>query len=112
MVEIAADAEQDLSLIFDHLFATYVNLGEPDETAFVHAAARVRSIQESVGMLASNPFRGTMRESYGPDVRNITIDRAVIWFELDGQKETVRVLAYFFGGQDHTRHMLRRLLER
>lgn len=110
-VEIAADAERDLSLIFDYLYATYVDLGEPDDVAFDHAAARIRGVQESVDTLSSNPFRGTMRESYGPNVRNITFDRAVIWFELDEPEKVVRVLAFFFGGQDHTRHMLRRLLE-
>ena len=39
-------------------------------------------------------------------------DRAVLWFDLDEPSETVRILAIFFGRQDHVRHMLVRLLDR
>ena len=111
-VEFAADAKRDLSLIFDHLFETYKELGEADDRAFDHAAARVRGIQESASSLASNPFRGTRRETFGANLRNITVNKAVIWFHIDEGREVVRILAFFFGGQDHTRHMLRRLLDR
>lgn len=104
-------AERDLSLIFDHLFVTYGDLGEPDDIAFEHAATRVRGIRESANTLESNPFRGTKREAFGPNVRNITINRAVIWFQIDESQKVVRILAFFFGGQDHIRHLLRRLLD-
>lgn len=40
----------------------------------------------------------------------MTIDRAIFWFDLDEAERVVRILAVFFGGQDHIRHMLRRLL--
>ena len=32
-------------------------------------------------------------------------------FDIDDERETVRVLAVFFGGEDHIRHMLVRLLD-
>ena len=38
------------------------------------------------------------------------IDRAVSWFDVDEALGKVRILAAFFGGQDHLRHMLFRLL--
>ena len=34
-----------------------------------------------------------------------------IWFVLDEGQKIVRVLAVFFGAQDHIRHMLVRLLD-
>ena len=37
--------------------------------------------------------------------------RAIYWFDVDEGRRTVRVLAVFFGGQDHIRRMLIRLLE-
>ena len=110
-VEFSQDCEDDLSLIFDHLFETYKDLGESDPDAFDHASERVRGIRVSAEGLAANPWRGTIRNTIGPDIRNITINKAVIWFQTDKPAETVRVLAFFFGGQDHVRHMLRRLLE-
>lgn len=110
-VEFQADAERDLGLIFDHLFETYQGLGESGAEAFDHAAERVSGIQESAIRLSANPYRGTKREAIGPDIRNITINKAIIWFQLDEANETIRVLAFFFGAQDHVRHMLRRMLE-
>ncbi len=109
-VEFQADAERDLGLVFDHLFETYKNLGESDAEAIEHAAERVSGIQESAIGLSANPYRGTVHEAFGRDVRNVTINRAIIWFQLDETDETIRILAFFFGGQDHIRHMLTRLL--
>jgi len=40
----------------------------------------------------------------------LTIDRAIYWFDVDEAARKVRILAIFFGGQDHVRHMLVRLL--
>lgn len=111
-VEFAADAEHDLSLIFDHLFATYKDLGEPDDIAFESAAARIIGIEQSAIDLASNPYRGTRQDKIAQDLRNITINKAIIWFQIDEAREMVQVLAFFFGGQDHIRHMFRRLLDK
>ena len=44
-------------------------------------------------------------------MRHLSIGRAIYWFDLDDGRETVQVLAVFFGGQDHVRHMMARLLE-
>ena len=45
-----------------------------------------------------------------PGLRHLTIDRAIYWFDVNEAEQRVRVLAIFFGGQDHVRHMLTRLL--
>ena len=42
----------------------------------------------------------------------MSIDRAIYWFDVDEAARKVRILAVFFGGQDHVRHMLVRLLGR
>lgn len=110
-VEFAEEAEHDLALIFNHLFETYQDLGEPDETAFEHASARIRGIRESAVNLVSNPHQGPRREAIGPNLRNITIDKAIIWFYFEEERQLIHVLAFFFGGQDYIRHMLRRMLE-
>ena len=46
-----------------------------------------------------------------PGARHLAIGRAIYWFDVDEANETIRVLAVFFGGQDHVRHMMARLLE-
>lgn len=45
-----------------------------------------------------------------PGLRHLALDGAVYWFIADATTRQVRVLAVFFGGQDHQRHMLVRLL--
>ncbi len=39
-------------------------------------------------------------------------ERAIFYFDADDDRRMVRVLAVFFGGQDHRRGMLTRLLLR
>jgi plasmid stabilization system protein ParE len=44
-----------------------------------------------------------------PGLRNVTKDKTVFYFTVHEDLEEVRVLAIFFGGQDHIRKMLMRL---
>lgn len=111
-IEFQTDAEQDLSLIFDHLFETYQELGDDPRLAFDRASNRVLDIRDSALKLKDGPHRGTKRESFGKGIRNLTIKQAVIWFSVDDDARLIRILAFFFGGQDHHRHMLTRLLNR
>lgn len=111
-IEFQPDAEQDLSLIFDHLFEVYQELGDDPRTAFNRASVRVLNIRDSALKLRKGPHRGTKREAFGNGIRNITIKRAIIWFSVDDDARLVRVLAFFFGGQNHHRHMLIRLLSK
>ena len=109
-IEFSADAERDFELIFDHLFESYVGFGEDAEQALDHAARRTMDIRKAADRLASFPLRGTARDDLLPGIRFVAIARAIYWFDVDQTTRTVRILAVFFGGQDHIRHMLVRLL--
>ena len=111
-IEFSADAEHDFDLIFDHLFESYVAFGESTEDAVDHAARRVMDIRKSIDRLASFPLRGMARDDILPGIRFLAIARAIYWFDVDQTARKVRILAVFFGGQDHIRHMLVRLLGR
>jgi plasmid stabilization system protein ParE len=109
-IEFSAEAERDFELIFDHLFESYLGFGESAEEALDHGARRILDIRKAADTLASFPIRGTVRDDILPGVRYLTIDRAIYWFDVDETAAKVRILAVFFGGQDHVRHMLVRLL--
>ena len=109
-IEFSADAERDFGLIFDHLFESYVAFGESTEEALDHAARRVMAIHKAADRLARFPLRGTARDDIMPGIRFLAIGRATYWFDVDQTARKVRILAVFFGGRDHIRHMLVRLL--
>ena len=109
-VELAAEADLDLDLIFDHLLESYQSFGESLEEAFARAEARVREVRRAADRLGTAPHRGERHDALLPGLRHVTMDRAVYWFEVDEATERVRVLAVFWGGQDHARRMLARLL--
>jgi 3-oxoacyl-[acyl-carrier protein] reductase len=67
-------------------------------------------VQADIEGLANTPHRGSLHEDILPGLRHVTLGRAVIWIDIVEEKGEVRVLAVFFGGQDHFRHMLARLL--
>lgn len=109
--EFAAEAELDFELIFDHFFGTYLDFGEKPADAFEKAAQRLEGIRAAAEGIAQAPYRGTLHDDIAPGLRHVTIDRAIFWFDLDEAAETVRILAVFFGGQDHVRRILARLLD-
>jgi plasmid stabilization system protein ParE len=111
-VEFAAEVSRDFELIFDFLEQSYRDFGESPEDAALHAAARVEAIRQAGAKLGSAPYRGTGPSEMIPNLRHVTIDKAIYWFLVDEQAFTVRILAIFFGGQDHIRRMLARLLQR
>ncbi len=76
------------------------------------AARRVMDIRKAADRLASFPLRGTPSDDILPGIRFLAIARAVYSFDVDQTAREVRTLAVFFGGQDHVRHMLVRLLGR
>jgi plasmid stabilization system protein ParE len=98
-------------LIFDHLFETYQDLGDPPDEAFERAAARIRSIEGDMEALGRAPFQGTLWRELLPDLRWVTKNRAIFYFQIDESAAVVRVLAVFFGGQDHRMKMLLRVSE-
>ena len=110
-LEFSAEAERDFDLIFDHLFDSYRGFGERVEAALDHAETRVMDIRAGADRILTAPHRGESHDDVLPGLRHLTIDRAIYWFDVDEARRTVRVLAVFFGGQDHRRRMLARLLE-
>ena len=109
-LEFSADAERDFGLIFDHLLDSYLDFGESLESALDHAGTRVLEIRENAGRILTAPHRGERHDDLLPGLRHLAIGRAIYWFDVDEACRTVRILAVFFGGQDHVRHMLTRLL--
>ncbi|MCY4212601.1 MAG: type II toxin-antitoxin system RelE/ParE family toxin [Gammaproteobacteria bacterium] len=110
-LEFAVEAERDFGLIFDHLLRSYIEFGESLEGALDHAESRIAEIRATAGRVITAPHRGERHDDILPGLRHLAIGRAIYWFDVDDQQQTVRVLAVFFGGQDHVRHMIARLLE-
>ena len=110
-LEFSAEAERDFGLIFDHLLRSYLDFGESLESALDHAESRVLEIRAGAKRILSAPHRGERHDDILPGLRHLAIGRAIYWFDVDEAGETVRVLAVFFGRQDHIRHMMARLLE-
>ena len=111
-VVFAVDAVADLILIEAHLTEAYQSFGESPTEARQHAETRIEAIIAGAERLATAPFRGTVRDDLQSGMRHLALDGAIYWFTSDTNLKQVRVLAIFFGGQDHQRHMLVRLLQR
>jgi len=109
-VVFAADARRDFTLIFEFLVDSYIGFGDDTETAILRAETRVQSIRADITQLGQLPYRGTLHDEMLPGLRHLTIGQAIVWFDIDQDVKLVRVLAVFFGGQDHIRRMLTRLL--
>lgn len=109
-VVFAADARRDFTLIFEFLADSYIGFGDAPETAIMRAETRVQSIRADITQLGQLPSRGTLHDEILPGLHHLTIGQAIVWFDIDEDLKLVRVLAVFFGGQDHIRRMLTRLL--
>ena len=109
-VERAEETDRDLAAIFDFLFDAALGLGESPEEAFDRAARRIAAIEAAMLGLGRAPHQGTLDSDLLPGLRHVTKDRAIFYFDLDEPARRVRVLAVFFGGQEHRRAMLIRLL--
>lgn len=108
----AADVALDLELIFDFLVSAAQEFGEDEETAVARAEQRLSEIETGMEDLARIPHQGTGRPHLGDGIRNVTKGRAIYYFHIDDAGQTLRVLAVFFGGQDHDARILLRLLDR
>ncbi len=111
-VVFSADAELDFELIFDFLFESYLSFDEDIETALEQAEKKTQSIRRAADKLAKHPFRGTLHDDMLQGLRHITIGRAIYWFDILEDEKLVRILAIFYGSQDHHTKMLPRLLSR
>ena len=109
-VERAEDTDRDLEVIFDFLFESFVAFGEDAGSALEHASRRLLAIEDAMADLGKVPHQGTLRPELGEELRNVTKDRAVFYFDVDDKARVVRILAVFYGAEDHQRKMLLRLL--
>lgn len=109
-VRFSERADRDLEAIFDHVEASLLSFGESPEDAFSVANIRVAAIKLAGQRLGRAPFQGSLRNDLLPGLRQVKKDRAIIYFAVDEANRVVNVLAIFFGGQDHQRRMLRRVL--
>jgi plasmid stabilization system protein ParE len=100
---------RDLDAIFDHLVESYVNLGDAPVDAASRAASRIWAIRTSMNAIAAAPHQGTRVEKMAAGLRCVTKERAIFYFRVDDETKVVRILAIFFSGQDHQRHILKRL---
>ena len=101
----------------------------PDERGSAHSGLRCRSCQRA-GADHRVPHTGLLRlwrttgggplprkVAYRSDyllagLRHLALDRAVYWFRPRPEQRVIQVPAVFFGGQDHQRRMLVRLLQK
>lgn len=109
-IEFSTAAEQDLEALFYHFADSFLDFGAGRAEAARQALTRVQQIRDTAERLATAPYRGEIHAAVLPGLRNQTLDKAIYWALLDEQKGRVRVLAIFYGGQDHQRKMLLRLL--
>ncbi len=109
-VVFSADAELDFELIFDFLFESYLSFDEDVDTAIAQAENKTQSVRKAADKLAKHPFRGTLHDDVLQELRHITMGRAIYWFDIVEDAGLVRILAVFYGGQDHHTKMLARLL--
>jgi len=111
-VVFAAEAINDLLLITEYLTQAYCGFGESPAEANRHAQARIEAIIAAAERLATAPWRAESHDDLMPGLRHLALDRAVDWFRPRAQHRDIQVLAVFFGGQDHQRRMLVRLLQK
>ncbi len=109
-IELSAAAERDLETLFYHLADSFVEFGSSRAEAAKQALSRVQHVRDNAQRLAFAPYRGEAHDDLLPDLRHLTLEKAIYWFLLDEKAGRVRVLAIFYGGQDHQRKMLVRLL--
>jgi plasmid stabilization system protein ParE len=110
-VVFAAEAFNDLALISEFLAQAYCGFGEPQAEAHSHATLRIEAIITAAERLAIAPLRGESHDDLLPGLRPLALDRAVYWFRPRSEQQEIQVLAVLFGGQDHQRRMLVRLLQ-
>lgn len=111
-VERSVDTDCDLEAIFDFLVESYLEFGEGPAEAHTRAEKRLDAIEAAMLSLSKAPHQGTRRDDLLPGLRSVTKQRAIFYFDVAEDEKVVRVLAIFFGGQEHRRAMLKRLLGR
>ncbi|QTU99097.1 MULTISPECIES: type II toxin-antitoxin system RelE/ParE family toxin [Rhizobium] len=111
-LEYSEDVERDFELIFDHLFDSYVELGDSPDEALERTAERIRKSRVEIDRLVDTPYIGTLRPDIYPGIRFLRRDKTAVWFLPVENNRKIVIAAIFYGAQDHIRHMLARMLAR
>lgn len=106
-IEVSAAARRDLTLIYNHLMDSFEGFGCDPDTAERDAGARLDAVFDAIQSLSKVPYQGTLHDDILPGLRHVTKGAAILWFIPQG--DVLRVLAIFYRGQDHLRHMRSRL---
>jgi toxin ParE1/3/4 len=109
-LDAVPSVQRDLTAIKQFVTQSAQAKGEPFDRARLMGTARIDAILLSARSLTKAPRQGTLRPDLGPNIRHVTKDRAVIYFELIETSQTLLILAIFYGGQDHDSRILARLL--
>ena len=99
----------DFARIHDHLVESYCDLGDWIADALDRADSRVQTIEGTIMKLGGVPYQGTLCDDVMPGLRRVTKDKVILYFITDDELAEVRVLAVFFSGHDHLRHIIERL---
>jgi plasmid stabilization system protein ParE len=67
-------------LIFDHLFDTYVDLGDPPDEALERSAERIRKLRLQFDRLVDTPYIGPLRADIHSGIPILLRDKMAIWF--------------------------------
>ncbi len=110
-IEFTASAEADLFAIVDYLTESYRSFGENAAEALARADRRQILIRANAQRIAEAQHRGARPFDLAPELRHLTMGRAIYWFEIDEASATVRIVAMFFGADDHLPAMQKRMLE-
>ena len=102
---------RDLSRIRKHFIRSYQEFGDTKAIATERANARIRAAFDYMLTFAIHPHRGPMHSELRDSVRHVTAQQYVYCFEIDDRLTEVRILAVFFGGEDHLEQIAERLRE-
>ena len=92
-IEFSAEAKSDFALISDHLFESYLGVGESVEAALDHCEARIHVIRQEAARRAEAAFCGESHDDLAPGMRQRPIDWAIYWFEGNEAKQRARAFA-------------------
>jgi toxin ParE1/3/4 len=108
-IELGERAEHDFERLTDHLAESYEAFGQERQHARRRALQRAQQLRLLLHKLRYTPHRGTRHDSLLTGLRSTTFEELAIWFRIEEDAGTVRVLAVFFSGQDQHARMLARL---
>jgi len=109
-IEFSEAAERDIDSLFRHFADSYADFGETRNEASKRAIDRIGQILDTAERIATEPYRGDDHDDLLLGLRHLTLKRAIYWYRIDEAAGIISILAIFYGGQDHQRRMLVRLL--